>query len=498
MLLIHKFYAHAANDINHYNSLNAMIQDTSSYRKLQNNLKKKFNLSKRFPEYFNQRYSAAFDESIKNAAKALGEPHQGRFNSYALQSRQEILSLVATLKQEGKDIQEQFESIGKVIDEIDNFEDSLSQELAMLAIENPILRNIMGIKESDIPDGRYDINSNALFANVNGKINQINNLIKKIDSNTPIDDAAGLGWAIYSAYTKLAGFLYEAENLKGLVQNNKEGTATFIHTGVLHKEIKNDIQLSEDEKIYENILNEIDAIVSSISTSTPKADIMGFQDGVYAGLSIKTASETKIGKTGFGARTGIPIGSTYKTVLQILAENKNTVNSLLGKPYLPYLTQTIVSAHQIPSQMDGDHKDYSMTAQNDLRAILSLSATLGIVDGLVGLTKDWNMGCVTHLVVNGHVYNSQDVLNAILKALNNQGRTGVNYLNNGQTSDVISTISTGDLMAWNLINTKPKLNSNAYSDIAQNKMRDILNDLGNVKLTLSIGALVQHGSLKEL
>ena len=63
----------------------------------------------------------------------------------------------------------------------------------MLAIENPILRNIMGIKESDIPDGRYDINSNALFANVNGKINQINNLIKKIDSNTPIDDAAGLG-----------------------------------------------------------------------------------------------------------------------------------------------------------------------------------------------------------------------------------------------------------------------------------------------------------------
>lgn len=193
MLLIHKFYAHAVNDINHYNSLNAMIQDTSSYKKLQNNLKKKFNLSKRFPEYFNQRYSAAFDESIKNAAKALGEPHQGRFNSYALQSRQEILSLVATLKQEGKDIQEQFESIGKVIDEIDNFEDSLSQELAMLAIENPILRNIMGIKESDIPDGRYDINSNALFANVNGKINQINNLIKKIDSNTPIDDAAGLG-----------------------------------------------------------------------------------------------------------------------------------------------------------------------------------------------------------------------------------------------------------------------------------------------------------------
>ena len=57
------------------------------------------------------------------------------------------------------------------------------------------------------------------------------------------------------------------------------------------------------------------------------------------------------------------------------------------------------------------------------------------------------MGCVTHLVVNGHVYNSQDVLNAILKALNNQGRTGVNYLNNGQTSDVISTISTGDSVA---------------------------------------------------
>lgn len=282
--------------------------------------------------------------------------------------------------------------------------------------------------------------------------------------------------------------------LKGLIQADKEGNATFLHTGVLHKEIKNDVKLSEDEKAYQSMLKEIDSIVQGITSSTPKADIIGYKDGVYAGISIKTASEAKLGFKGFSRSKAIPLGSTYKAILQILSENQSTISNILGLPYLDYLTQTIVSIHKAP---DGDTTDYTNTAQNDLRTILDLASTLAAVEGLVGICKDFNKGAATYLVVNGHVYDTQDVLNAILKTLETTGKTGVYYQNQGKESDVKNTILIGDQSAQELLDLPGDLSSEEYTRMSKSKTKEIINNLNKVHISIGLGALIEHGKLTE-
>ena len=491
--IIHRFYKNAT--LNHYSSLDQAVKDSRNYKLLYNNLSKKFNLSKNYPKYFDDRYNATFDNTIKEAATGLGLTDKRRFGSFALQSRQEMLAMIATLRDEADGIKEDFQKISAAIEKIDDFEVTFSQQLAELAITNPLLRQIMGIKESDIPNGRYDINTAQLFSTVNGQIKYINILIAKAqEKGRSIDDVKGIGWAIYQAYSKLAGFLQEAEMLKGLIQADKEGNAIFLHTGVLYKEIKNDVKLSEDEKAYQNMLKEIDSIVQGITSSTPKADIIGYKDGVYAGISIKTASEAKLGFKGFSRSKAIPLGSTYKAILQILSENQSTISNILGLPYLDYLTQTIVSIHKAPN---GDTTDYTNTAQNDLRTILDLASTLAAVEGLVGICKDFNKGAATYLVVNGHIYDTQDVLNAILKTLEITGRTGVYYENQGKGSDVKNTILIGDQSAQELLDLPGNLSSEEYTRMSKSKTKEIINNLNKVHISIGLNALIEHGKLME-
>lgn len=190
--IIHRFYKNAT--LNHYSSLDQAIKDSRNYKLLYNNLSKKFNLSKNYLKYFGDRYNATFDNTIKEAAAGLGLIDKGQFGSFALQSRQEMLAMIVTLRNEADEIKEDFQKISAAIEKIDDFEITFSQQLAELAITNPLLRQAMGIKESDIPNGRYDINTAQLFSTVNGQIKYINNLIAKAqEKGRSVDDVKGIG-----------------------------------------------------------------------------------------------------------------------------------------------------------------------------------------------------------------------------------------------------------------------------------------------------------------
>ena len=73
-----------------------------------------------------------------------------------------------------------------------------------------------------------------------------------------------------------------------------------------------------------------------------------------------------------------------------------------------------------------------------LRDVLDLAADLTIVDSLTGFKLGQNTaGTAQFFIVNNQVFAMSDIINAIIKSLENHGRTGV-FTANDQLTNVIS------------------------------------------------------------
>ena len=95
-----------------------------------------------------------------------------------------------------------------------------------------------------------------------------------------------------------------------------------------------------------------------------------------------------------------------------------------------YVAQLIYSLHE--------HSGNISDAQKRLRDVLDLAADLTILDSLTGFKFGQSTaGTAQFFIVNNKTFAMDDIINAIIKSLENNGRTGV-FTANNQLTNVIS------------------------------------------------------------
>lgn len=479
---IHLHYKNAS--IKHFYSSKTIYKQSDNYKKMVNVLEKKFDLKNKIPEYFNSRYSNEFDSLIKDAMENsnINKPMS------ALELRKDIFEISSSIQGMKKSIREldklknevkkEIKKLSNTLESIDNYENILREEIIELSIINPAIRKIFNI---EIPDGRYDI-SKSIFNNVDGQISRIE---RTIEGNT----ITALPRQINRCFSKAAGFLREAEILKGFLLASKLGntSAIFVPTGTLNKDIKIDKKIQQDSNEIDKMVQEITEMLIGITSTTPKADIIGYSNGIFAGFSLKTTNEAKLkATTSFSRKKAIPLG-VGSNPLTIFNENNKLFTSLLGTSPKVYAAQTLISLHE------GEENK----AAKDWRSIMDVVSTLSITDALVGSTRDFNKGgYATYLVVNATPFKSEEILQSIIKTLKNKQQSAVFY----DTDNDIKAkeyILQGEERAKTMLLQYSPDEKEKRSNTAKREAVSYLKNIGNTKVSISLGALMHHGELKS-
>jgi len=358
-----------------------------------------------------------FHKQVKNIIeKSMADNDESLVSTQYYTDISSMIAAINELKRKKQDITIAFSELAKEIDGLDTYVDSLiSDNIELMALFSEKFRQLMGLS---LPENGSMItlkgNMQALKARMKKDPEEVLPKLQKVVADT-------------------MGFIHEAEILRGGLKAYKEAEEkvskatdiAFIQSGAIKK---NNTQNAD--KLIEQLNNAEQALystISSISTSTPKADLIGYINGLTTGFSLKNASENKIkikDKISWNRNKAITLGATGKALGSIMDEYK----SIFGPYNKTYLAQIIYSFHG---------QEIRDPARR-LRDVLDLAADLTIVDSLTGFKLRQNTaGTAQFFIVNNQAFAMSDIINAIIKSLETYNKTGV-FTANDQLTNIIS------------------------------------------------------------
>lgn len=418
------------------------------------------------PEYMQKR-----DKNFENwVATAVNNTSYGNGERGAAQISPGVSELglasfqVGKLKEDAVKLKKAVNELNQALLLIDTVDRELNQDIAVLAMENPNIRRMLGIS---FPDGLYQISTDTNRINEQIK-NSLETAKKHANNASQIaggaqsDDALGaILKGIESIISSNRGFLYEVEVLKGFLLSIKEGNTNLAvaYTGRLGQE-KKDPKIKQDIEKANAIEAQLSQILSSIQTSEPKADLMcsiGESGAVSIfGVSIKSVSNRKSEGILKGLKRKdltVGLGSSYKTLDEVFARYKSVLSSAIGG-YDPAWYGAQILTGWTDNRNITQHLQSPETGGGIYTAawnqLLNLSAALVLIDALVGDAQQIETGGVaTYLVVNGQIYWAKDILNKAALALEKGIDPGI-Y---GETSTTLNRawgqqVQNNALIAW--------------------------------------------------
>lgn len=283
MLAIHLYYRHA--DLSGYSLKNkkggAYTQTTSG--SLSEALKQKAAYYESiFPkELFSDKYT----EQIQTVLDTAMKKRQTLVTTEKYAELSDMIAAINKLAKNGKDINTEFQKLGEKIKDLDDYVDNLvSENLQLMTLFSRNFRQLMGLS---LPK--------------NGSIVTLRANMKALVKRTSKDaDAKESMKMMQKAVADAVGFIHEAEILRAGLETyivgqkeRKQCDMLFVQTGAIKKQGEGEdvdraiARLKEAEQsLYSTI--------SSISSSTPKADLIAYIDGLTIGFSLKNVAEKKL------------------------------------------------------------------------------------------------------------------------------------------------------------------------------------------------------------
>ena len=233
-----------------------------------------------FPE---ELFQESFHKQIKNIIEKSTINNESLASTQYYTDISSMITRINRLKKKGQDITTAFLELAKEIDELDTYVDTLiSDNIELMTLFSEKFRQLMGLS---LPE-------NGSMITLKGNMQALKTRMKK-------DPEEALP-KLQKVVADTIGFIHEAEILRGGLKAHKEAeekvfeTAdiAFIQSGAIKK--NNTQNTNKLIKQLDNAEQTLYSVISSISTSTPKADLVGYINGLVAGFSLKNASENKL------------------------------------------------------------------------------------------------------------------------------------------------------------------------------------------------------------
>lgn len=420
-----------------FNKLN-LVQDMNFGKHVRQQYNKAWG---KLPEYMRKRDSE-FESWV---AKAMNYTSYSTGQSGAASISTGLASLggqvgsfhLGALKQDSQKLKQAVNDLNSILDLIDKADQDLNLRIADLALENPMIRQMLNIS---FPDGLYQVSTdtnrinerikNALTT-AKTKANQISASLGQPGSE---DELGSIIRAIESIISSSRGFLYEVEVLEGFLKSIQEGNQAVAYTGKV-KGLILDPKLEQDRSKAAELQKELAQIMANTTVAQPKADITcALHNGSVAifGVSIKSISKSKadaINKGLKGKSHALSLGSSYKTLAQVIDAHENQISSVIGGYKPKWYGAQILTGWEDPEaspyavQHNESNNGQLTAAWNQ---VMNLCAILVLSDALVGdMNQIISGGVATYLVVNNQVYWAKDVLNKVALALEHETNPGV-------------------------------------------------------------------------
>lgn len=418
-------------------------------------------------------------------------------------------SFIKGIREDGEKLKQAVSQLNDALDTLDKLDEKINENIFQLALLNPYIKDMLGLS---IPDGIYKINNQeninpSIQTALNTARDKANAAIRYADGKTsdtddPIETILS---AIENIITSNRGFLYEVELLEGFLQAIQKGNnkIAVAYTGHLGKE-KKDPNIKEDKQLANKLLEELHSAVSSIQTNNPKADLMCSigENGAVSifGISVKSISSSKqeaIAKGRGAKRYGIDLGSSYKTLKQILDKHGHKISQALGG-----LDPSWYGA-QILTGWEGNHNSNSLIESGggkytaSWNQVMNLCAMLCLSDALIGIGEQtMGDGIATYLVVNNQIYFMKDVLNKAALALERGENPGVYSIDSSLTRKWGQQIQHNAYVEY----TK----GSSIEQIMLQRSNSVWEEWNNaisqqiIKVSISLGALVHLAGGSEL
>lgn len=282
MLAIHLFYRHA--DLSGYSLKNkkggAYTQTTSG--SLSEALKQKAAYYEAiFPkELFSDKYT----EQIQTVLDTAMGKRQTLVTTEKYAELSDMITAINKLAKNGKDIETEFQKLGEKIKDLDDYVDNLmSENLQLMTLFSREFRQLMGLS----------LPKNGSMITLRANMKMLTDKAKKKDAKEGMK-------MMQKAVADAVGFIHEAEILRAGLETyiigqkeRKQCDMLFIQTGAMKKQGKGEDADSAIARLKE-AEQSLYSTISSISSSTPKADLIAYIDGLTIGFSLKNAAEKKL------------------------------------------------------------------------------------------------------------------------------------------------------------------------------------------------------------
>ena len=227
-------------------------------------------------------FTKDFHQKIKDIVEKSTGTNDSLKSTQYYSNISSMITGINKLAAQGKNIREDFLNLSAAINDLDSYVDNLiSDNIELMALFSPEFRQLMGLS---LPE--------------NGSIITLQKNMEALKTRMNKDPEEALR-KLQKVVADVMGFVHEAEILRGGLRVYKEEQQikksvdrAFIQSGAIKKqENENTDQLIAQINDIEHSLY---STITSISSSTPKADLIGSINGVMYGLSLKNAAENKI------------------------------------------------------------------------------------------------------------------------------------------------------------------------------------------------------------
>ena len=229
-----------------------------------------------FQDSYHQQIKNIFDNAMHNNDTLISTQYYTDSSS--------LITSINGLARKGQNISNAFQQLAEQIDDLDSFVETLIKDnVELMTLFSPEFRQLMGLS---LPENGSMIvlrsNMQALKAKMGKEPEEAMKKLQKVVADT-------------------VGFIHEAEILRGALkayeigekQNHQYADMLFIQSGAIKKSVSGESAESLIAKLNqaEQVLY---STISSISTSTPKADLIAYVNGLTIGFSLKNAAENKL------------------------------------------------------------------------------------------------------------------------------------------------------------------------------------------------------------
>jgi hypothetical protein len=426
-----------------------------------------------------------------------------------------LASQVLSIQKDARKLKNVINYYNEVLCNIETIDTNIINNIATLALENEYVKEALSVV---IPDGIYSQSNAPTEKIIQSQIRIFKNSIQKLQGYLSENGESIIGGGSEINMTALAaehsiriirGVLYEAEFLNAALQAIVEGNQEFAiaPTGSISKNFEADPRLKEDIAEANSSIAKLSEAINSITTSTPKVDLVASSVGeggatAVFGLSLKTISDNKykrgIENLSASKQYAVDLGTVAgKSLGEIMRRYKKSLAQAVdGQDVLWYSKQILAglpgtdTRRENPDEIvKGEGSSYAQYTKA-WNLVANMCSTLTLVDSLVGTSQGLGAG---YFVVNNQVYRSAEILDGVIKNMAAGHISGV-FGESGINKKVGLAVQRARYI-------KGPINSMSLAVQRSGKVNTELDAVFNttvLKTKISLGALIKYSGLSAI